>query len=98
MGCSADAEDRIEHYARCRLVRKFLEAPFPGGAGMHPKYKCVQGFFGLCKGMTEDERIRAATAVHVVGMVVMHSRNAQWGNNSDIVQALRLEWNRVRHF
>lgn len=48
--------------------------------------------------MTEDERIRAATAVHVVGKVVMLSRNAQWGNNPDIVQALRFEWNRVRHF
>ena len=46
--------------------------------------------------MELDERIRAAIAVHVVGKVVMFVRTGHVSKEHDIVQALRMEWSRVR--
>jgi hypothetical protein len=45
--------------------------------------------------MTEDQKIRAATAVYVTGKVVMYRRKGLLSCDSDIVQAFRLEWNKV---
>jgi hypothetical protein len=94
-GCSDTAEDRIEHYCRCPIVWKFIGAPAPREAGIPCTYKGINGFFGMCKGMTAEEQVRAATAVHVTGKVVMYMRKGLLSGSCDLVQVFRLEWNKV---
>ena len=54
-GCYDTAEDRIEHYCRCRSVWKSVEAPPPEGAAVVHKFEGIGGFFGMCKRMTAQE-------------------------------------------
>jgi hypothetical protein len=90
--CSCTAEDRIEHYARCPIIWQFLATPGPMGPGFHLDMRGIACFFGLAKEMSEEQRLKAARAVHAVGKVVMYRRHGTVTNESNFVQALRLEW------
>jgi hypothetical protein len=94
-GCSASAEDRIEHYARCPVVWQFLSAAWPNGPGTNLELKGIDAFFGLCKGMSEERWLLTAKAVHAVGKVVMYRRHAVIAPESNHVQALRMEWRKL---
>ena len=94
-GCSARAEDRIEHYACCSMLWKFRETPMPAGPGLRRAHKGINGFFGMIKSMSESERIRAATAVHITGKILMYRRKGLLTEGCDLTQALRMEWRNV---
>eukprot|EP00973_Karenia_brevis_P004555 622218-Karenia_brevis.AAC.1 len=59
------AEDRIEHYAVCPILWKFFSAPEPIGMGIPYRLRSKEGFFATDKGLTEEEIIKIAFAVHV---------------------------------
>ena len=74
LGCCNEAKDRIEHYARCPIVWKFISTPTPSGPGTSLAHKGLDVFFALQKGTPEYMQLRMAAAVHTVGKVIMFLR------------------------
>jgi hypothetical protein len=93
--CSPNAEDRIEHYARCPVVWEFLTTPPPKGPGISIELKGIDGFFGLYKGISDEQRLRTAKAIYAIGKVLLYRRKAIITRGSDFVQALRIEWRKA---
>ena len=89
--CCPEAEDRIEHYARCPIVWKFLSTPAPSGPGAPLAHKGLDGFFALHKGTPECMQLRVAAGVHAVGKIIMFARQGQI-LQEDVDKALLLEW------
>ena len=94
-GCSCSAEDRIEHYARCPIVWQFLSTPWPNGLGTSLELKGIDGFFGICKGVSDERWLLTAKAVHTVGKVLMYRRHAKITPESNYAQSLRIEWRKL---
>jgi len=78
---SVTAEDRIEHYACCPVTRQFLSTPVPKGPGVNDVAGGTDIFFGVKRGMSDDQRLHVAKAIYAVGKV--------------LVQAMRIEWNKA---
>jgi len=93
--CSPTAEDRIEHYAHCLVVWQFLATPFPKGPGVNMDSKSIDTFFGVRQGMTDNQRLQSAKAIHAIGKVLMYRRRGTITCESDYVQALRMKWNKA---
>ena len=91
-GCSSSAEDQVEHYARCPVVWQFLSTPWPSGPGTGLELRGIDGFFGLCRGMSEERWLRTAKSVCAIGKVLLYWRQAKLTPDFDFAQALPMEW------
>ena len=87
--CSHTAEDRIEHYAHCPVVRQVLATPLPSGPGLQRHPSSIENFFALARGMAKVERARAATAVYAVGKALVHKSHEDIEEESHDVQDTR---------
>ena len=79
--------DRIEHYAVCPVVWRFLGADLPVGLGLGGRLRDLASFFAISDGMTDDEKVTMAIAVYTVSRTVHACRLAP---ESDPMVLLRL--------
>ena len=85
--CSPDAEDSLEHYCRCRLLRTALAAhtTFPADS--------IDDFFAVRKGMTTHERIECARRIRVTCQVVRRARGGGYElTQRTITELVDTEW------
>ena len=92
LGC-LHGTDRIEHYAKCDRVWQFLGKPQPGGLGISTKFRSLQGFFALDRGMDDCTKVNIAVGMYAVARTVQCCKEAA---NLKPLPLLRMHANSVR--
>ena len=88
-GCSE--EDSLEHYSLCSVVWKFLSTPAPEGMGIPREWKSRDAFFAIFTGMGDEEKLRAATGLHVVAKMATLCKTTAIGKECDLQKMFQLQ-------